>query len=72
MREYFVGARLAAQTYWPPEEGHILTNSARAQAMQVMPTETKTQPHTRPTGPPPAIPWAMDAVQPSHYMTERQ
>jgi hypothetical protein len=44
-----------------------LTNSASAHDMQMIPTETTTQPQRRQTGPPPASPWAMEAVQPSHY-----
>lgn len=40
--------------------------------MQVIPTETKTQPQMSPTGPPPISPWAIEAVQPSHWQTHCQ
>jgi hypothetical protein len=43
-----------------------LASSARDKPVQVTPTDTNTQPHTSPTGPPPLIPCAREATQPSH------
>lgn len=60
------GASSAAHTYCPPADGQVLTISAREQASQAMPSDTKIQPQNRATGPPPRSPWAKDAIHPSH------